>query len=113
MAYDSFFFGYWDKAECETDLDDCECFACLRVKKGAVEFGRKARENTIATFGQTKYGRPSKRIIKPIKSELSPQKITDENYFFMTGTMPNFKHIHTDKCAEKCVERCKNCDCKK
>ena len=68
------------------------------------------------TFPPIENGIPSGKIIVPAVTDIPPQKITPENYFFMTGTMPNFKHIHTDKCADKCVERCngcKDCDCGK
>ena len=81
----------------------------IKSLKLEIAGGLSGLRNARATFGETKYGRPSKRIIKPIQPELPPQKITDENYFFMTGTMPKNSHIHTDKCGEQC----KDCKCKK
>ena len=90
--------------KCDTNYDDCECFACLEVKKETVEFGRKAMANARATFGETKYGRPSKRIIKPIITEVPPPKITKETWFFMTGTLFKNTHLHNDRCGAKCVD---------
>jgi len=97
--------------KCMTDLDDCECFACLEVKRKATEFYRQARKNAEDTFGTTdpsppywgRHGKPrGKKIIKPVVTDIKPPEISEENWFFMTGTPWRNQFIHNDRCGANC-----------
>jgi hypothetical protein len=57
-----------------------------------------------STFGPTKYGTPSGKLMVRAVSDREPDKINKENWFFMTGTLWRNTHLHTDRCAEQCTD---------
>ena len=59
-------------------------------------------KNAYATFGPVKYGKPTGKVVKPAISDRAPDRITEENWFFMTGTLYRAKFIHNERCGGRC-----------
>ena len=72
---------------CIPNINDCKCSKCQKAKKETIEINRKGRINAQTTFGPIKYGKPdpSRRVMKPAVTDIEPLKITDDNYYFVTG----------------------------
>jgi len=57
-----------------------------------------------STFGPTKYGTPTYKLMVRAVSKREPPKLNKENWFFMTGTLWRKPHLHNDRCGAKCVD---------
>ena len=67
--------------------------------------------NALKTFGPTKYGKPTGKLIKRAITDIKPPDINEENWFFMTGMLWRNPLIHNERCVNcKCDEKRKCTD---
>ena len=58
--------------------------------------------NALETFGPIKYGIPTGKLVIPAVTDIEPPKITEENWWYMTGTLYRAKFLHNERCGARC-----------
>jgi len=96
---------------CHNDNAECNCSICEENKKKSIELSRCGLANAEKTFGSIKIRlltyilnskNPSWKRKKPPVTDIEPLKITEENYFFVTGIPPDKKILTPNSSSLQC-----------